>query len=127
MALFQTFISLSPAAAAYFRAPAPLLENRLRLFLVGEGAALVLVTFGFYGLSGASIVGRLPLLRFGLVAVSALYLLRGLFLILNVAIALSTEAAVLVQALVADLVFLTAGITYAIGTGLNWKDLKGDR
>lgn len=84
MAICQIVISLSPAAAVYFQAPPGLLEDRLQLFLVGEGAALILVIFGLYALSGAGSIPRLPLLRLGLIGVSGLYLLRGLFFILTV-------------------------------------------
>ena len=38
MAVCQTVISLSPAAAAYFQAPPALLENRSQLILFGGGA-----------------------------------------------------------------------------------------
>jgi hypothetical protein len=127
MAAAQTVISLSPAAASYFQAPPPLLENRLRLLLVGEGAALVLVVFGLYALSGAGAIRRLPLLRVGLIGISSLYLLRGLFVILTVLIALGIlRGETLAQGVVSDLVFLAAGITYSIGTALNWNDMRVD-
>ena len=77
MAAFQLVVSIFPAAAAYFEAPAELLQNPLLLFLVGGGAALILVMFGLYALSGASTIRRLPLLRLGLIGISALFLLRG--------------------------------------------------
>ncbi len=91
MALCQTVISLSPTAAAYFQAPPPLLEDRWRLFLVGEGAALILVVFGLYALSGAGMIRRLPLLRLGLIGISSLYLLRGLFIVLSLLIVLGVS------------------------------------
>ena len=125
MAICQTVISLSPAAAAYFQAPPPLLENRMQLFLFGEGAALILVIFGLYALSGAGSIRRLPLLRLGLIGISSLYLLRGLFFILSVLVILGIlEGEILVQGIVSSLVFLAAGITYAVGTGLNWKEMQ---
>jgi len=125
MAVCQTIISLSPAAAAYFQAPPPLLENRLRLFLVGEGAALVLVIFGLYALSGAGSIRRLPLLRLGLIGISSLYLLRGLFFTLTVLTILGIlEGEILLQGVISHLVFLAAGITYAVGTVLNWKEMQ---
>ena len=128
MAVCQTIISLSPAAAAYFQAPPPLLENRLRLFLVGEGAALVLVIFGLYALSGAGSIRRLPLLRLGLIGISSLYLLRGLFLILTVLTLLGIlEGEILIQGAVSNLVFLAAGIAYAVGIVLNWKEMQTHR
>jgi hypothetical protein len=128
MAICQTVISLSPAAAAYFLAPPPLLENRWRLFLVGEAAALILVIFGLYALSGAGSIRRLPLLRLGLIGISSLYLLRGLFFILSVLVILGIlEGEILIQGEISTLVFLAAGITYAIGTVLNWRDMQVHR
>jgi len=125
MAICQTIISLSPAAAAYFQAPPPLLENRLQLFLVGEGAALVLVIFGLYALSGAGSILRLPLLRLGLIGISSLYLLRGLFFVLTVLTLFGIlEGEILIQGVISHLVFLAAGITYAVGTVLNWKEMQ---
>jgi hypothetical protein len=125
MAICQTVISLSPAAAAYFQAPPPLLENRLQLFLVGEGAALIFAVFGLYALSGAGSIPRLPLLRLGLIGISSLYLLRGLFIVLTVLTILGImEGEILVQGVISHLVFLSAGIAYAVGTVLNWKEMQ---
>jgi hypothetical protein len=124
MAIAQTYISLSPSAAAYFQAPPPLLDNRLSLFLVGEGAALVFVIFGLYALSGAGTIRRLPLLRVGLITISTLYLLRGLFLILTMMVVFGNlQGTILVQGVISHLVFLTAGVTYAVGIALNWREL----
>ena len=125
MAICQTVISLSPAAAAYFQAPPPLLENHLQLFLVGEGAALIFAIFGLYALSGAGSIPRLPLLRLGLIGISSLYLLRGLFIILTVLTILGImEGEILIQGVISHLVFLAAGIAYAVGTVLNWKEMQ---
>jgi hypothetical protein len=125
MAVCQTIISLSPAAAAYFQAPPELLENRWQLFVVGEGAALILVLFGLYALSGAGSIPRLPLLRLGLIGISSLYLLRGLFFILTVLQILGVfEGEILIQGVISHLVFLAAGIAYAVGTVLNWREMQ---
>ncbi len=125
MAICQTVISLSPAAAAYFQAPPPLLEDRWMLFLVGEAAALIMAVFGLYALSGAGVIRRLPLLRVGLIGISALFLLRGLFVVLSVLVVLGIlPGALLVQGEISTFVFLAAGIAYATGTALNWRDLR---
>lgn len=125
MAICQTVISVWPAAAAYFKAPPPLLESRWQLFLVGEAAALVLVIFGFYALSGAGSIRRLPLLRLGLIGISSLFLLRGLFFILTLLVILGIlQGQILIQGEIATLVFLAAGIAYALGTILNWRDMQ---
>ncbi len=128
MALSQTVISISPAAAAYFKAPPSLLQDRWRLFLMGEAAALVLVVFGLYALSGAGSIRRLPLLRLGLIGISGLFVLRGLFLILDVLIILGVlQGQLLVQGTISSCVFLAAGLAFAIGTVLNWKELQVHR
>jgi hypothetical protein len=125
MAVCQTVISISPAAAAYFQAPPPLLENRLRLFLFGESAALIMVIFGLYALSGAGSIRRLPLLRLGLAGISSLYLLRGLFIILTGLELLGfLKGRILIQGVISHLVFLAAGIAYAVGTFLNWREMQ---
>lgn len=125
MAACQTVISLSPAAAEYFLAPPPLLENRWRLFLIGEAAALVMVIFGLYALSGAGVIRRLPLLRLGLIGISTLLLLRGLFVVFSVLAILGIlPGKRLIQGEISTLVFLAAGIAFAVGTALNWKSLQ---
>lgn len=124
-AICQTVISLSPAAAAYFMAPPPLLENRWRLFRIGEAAALIMLIFGPYALSGAGIIRPLPLLRLGLIGISGLFLLRGLFVVFSVMTILGVlEGELLVQGELSTLVFLAAGITYAVGTVLNWRNMQ---
>jgi hypothetical protein len=125
MAVCQSVISLSPAAAAYFQAPPPLLENRLQLFLVGEGAALVLIIFGCYALSGAGTLRRLPLLLPGLIGISSLFLLRGLFIALTLLTLIGVlKGEILVQGVISHVVFLAAGIVYGVGTISNWKELR---
>lgn len=125
MAIIQTIISLSPSIAAYFQAPPSLLEDRLRLFLFGEGAALIVFVFGLYALSGAKIIRHLPLLRVGLIGISSLFILRGSFIIITfLRIAGVLKGENLTQGVISHIVFLTAGIVFAIGTILNWKDMK---
>ena len=125
MALCQAVISTSPALAAYFGAPPGLLEDRLKLFVIGEGATLVFVVFALYALSGAGSFRRLPLLRLGLVGISSLYLLRGLFILLTVFEVLGVlKAQILVQGVISHLVFLAAGISYALGTAFAWKTMR---
>lgn len=125
MAICQTVISLSPDAAAYFQAPPALLADRWQLLLWGEAAALVLVVFGLYALSGARIIRRLPLLRLGLIGISTLFLLRGLFVVFSVLTVLGVlPGELLIQGEIATLVFLAAGVAYAVGTVLNWKDMQ---
>ncbi len=128
MAICQAVISLSPAAAAYFGAPPPLLEDRMQLFLIGEAATLIFAVFGLYALSGAGSIRHLPLLRLGLIGISSLYLLRGLFFILTVLVVLGIlQGELSIQGEISTLVFLAAGIAYAVGTVLNWKEMQVHR
>jgi hypothetical protein len=125
MAACQTVISLFPSIAAYFQAPPSLLEDRWRLFLVGEGAALIPIVFGLYALSGAGIIRPLPLLRTVLVAAAALFLLRGLFIIITALKRFGVlEGEVLFLGTISHFVFLAAGLAYAVGTVLNWSALR---
>jgi len=128
MAIFQTIFTLSPAAAEYFMGPQPVQQNRLQLLLIGLIGALILVDFGLYALSGAGIIRRLPLLRFGLIGISIVFLLRGLFIVLNLLVTLGVlPGGTIIQGDISSVVFLAAGLTYAIGTALNWKDLGRPR
>jgi hypothetical protein len=125
MAVCQVVISVWPAAAAYFQAPPALLNDRVRLFVVGGAAALVPMLFGLYALSGAGVIRRLPLVRTALVVVGSLFLLRGLFIVLTVLVLLGVRQGPLFLAGIAShLVFLSAGVAYLGGTALNWKTLK---
>jgi hypothetical protein len=125
MAACQAVISVWPAAAAYFQAPPNLLNDRVRLFVVGEAAALIPVLFGLYALSGAGVIRRLPLLRTALVGIGSLFLLRGLFIIVTFLVALGVlQGQVSLAGVASHLVFLLAGIVYLGGAALNWKTLK---
>lgn len=125
MATFQAFISIFPSAAAYFEAPPTLLENRLLLLITGGSATLILVIFGLYALSGSGKIRPLPLLRMVLVIISSLFLLRGSFIILTILKFLNIiKGEILIQGLISHLVFLGTGISYTVGTILNWRKMS---
>ena len=85
----------------------------------------MLVIFGLYALSGAGSIRRLPLLRVGLIGISILYLLRGLFFVLSLLVVLGIlKGQLLIQGEISTLVFLAAGIAYAVGTALNWREMR---
>jgi hypothetical protein len=68
---------------------------------------------------------RLPMLRVVLVTISSLFLLRGLFIILTVLELLEVlKGNILIQGVVSHLVFLGAGIAYAGGTILSWREMQ---
>lgn len=83
--------------------------------------ACILALWAAYAFSGAGLVRRLPLLRTGLVVISAIYLLRGL--VLFPALLLKPQ---LVDsfAIWSSVVVLVYGAAYAIGTWRAWPALS---
>lgn len=92
--------------------------------LLTLGIAAILAIWAAYAFSGAGLLRRLPLLRTGLVVISAIYLLRGLALIPALVI---NGASVMPFILWSSLVVLAYGIAYAVGTWTAWPNLKPHR
>lgn len=85
------------------------------------GIATVLAVWAAYAFSGAGLLPRLPLLRTGLVVISAIYLLRGLILIpLHMWRPHLTDS----FAVWSSLIVLLYGIAYAVGTWRAWPFLR---
>jgi hypothetical protein len=84
--------------------------------------AVVLLVWAAYAFSGAGLIGKLPLLRTGLITISAIYLLRGFALIPT--LLLKPE---IVDSFTfwSSLVVLFYGLSYAIGTWSAWPRLSG--
>ena len=89
-AVFQASAIGWPARAVkYFGGPAELrTANPVRYVVLCLAIAAVVAVFGLYALSGAGKVRPLPLLRTVLIVVTAIYLLRGLLVILQMPIVL---------------------------------------
>lgn len=88
--------------------------------IMTSGIALILVIWAAYAFSGAGLLRRLPLIRTALVIISAIYLLRGLFII-----PIMTEPAMRSPFNIwSSLIVLGYGIAYAIGTRLAWAQLS---
>lgn len=85
---------------------------------ITTGIATVLAIWAAYAFSGAGLIARLPLLRTGLVVISAVYLLRGL--VLPHAIIFMPDA-VTPFLIWSSLIVLVYGVTHAIGTWLAWS------
>ena len=85
------------------------------------GITAVLAIWSAYAFSGAGLIPRLPLIRTGLVTISAVYLARGL--ILFPAVALTPE---LIDAFAvwSSLIVLVYGVAYAVGTWKSWGSLS---
>ena len=92
--------------------------------LVTLGIAAILAIWAAYAFSGAGLLPRLPLLRTGLVTISAVYLLRGLALIPALAI---NRGEVTPFVLWSSLIVLVYGLAYAVGTWIAWPRLGNRR
>lgn len=83
------------------------------------GIASVLAVWALYAFSGAGLIGRLPLLRTGLIVISGIYLARGLLI---VPILIEPHARTPFN-IWSSLIVLGFGLVYAIGTWLSWPTL----
>ena len=126
-AIFQAVIAFVPEWSAAFGSGDALASNPPLLLALGLLVALLLVIFGLYGLSGAGVIRRLPLLRLGLLVIGLLYPLVGINFIFQVLAMLgilpSSQPVPIYQMLV-SLGALAAGLAYLIGLAVNWKRLS---
>ncbi len=88
--------------------------------LVTLAIAIGLAVWAAYAFAGAGVIRRLPLMRTALVAISAIYLVRGLAL---VPIALQPEVRTPFN-IWSSLIVLGYGLVYAIGTWRAWPRLS---
>jgi hypothetical protein len=84
------------------------------------GIATILAIWSAYAFSGAGLIPRLPLLRTGLVTISAIYLARGLILLPTLVLKPQLITAFVVWS---SLIVLVYGVTYAVGTWRSWAYL----
>ena len=85
------------------------------------GIATVLAIWAAYAFSGAGLLPRLPLLRAGLLVITAIYLARGSILFPMLLMRPRRVDAFLVWS---SLIVLVYGGLYAIGTWRAWEDLS---
>ena len=97
-------------------------RGELRPALVTLGIAAVLAAWSAYAFSGAGLLPRLPLLRIALVAITAVYLLRGLIVLPMLAL---KPAMISPFWLWSSAIVLAYGIVHAIGTWRAWPGLSG--
>jgi hypothetical protein len=81
---------------------------------------VVFFIWGLYAFSALGWIRRLPLLRLGLIAISAVYTLRGLGFIPELIWKLQSQASVASPDIVFSLASLLIGVFYSIGTWKNW-------
>ena len=106
-----------------FGAPEPLIRGVENgdptLHWLTAGIALILAIWSAYAFAGAGLIRRLPLMRTALVAISAVYLARGLLIV-----------PVLVQPeprpfdIWSSLIVLAYGAVHAVGTARAWRELS---
>jgi hypothetical protein len=126
-AVFQLVISCIPKWSAFFGAGDALVSNPTLLLAAGLGVTILLVVWGFYGLSGAGLIRKLPLLRLVIFLIGAIYIFRGLpiiFLLLAQVKVPSPVKAIEIQNLLVTLGALIAGIFYWGGVIIGWKHLS---
>ena len=126
-AIFQAVIALIPEWSAAFGSGDALASNPPLLLALGLLVALLLVIFGLYGLSGAGVIRRLPLLRFGLFAISLLYGTVGInfiFQVLAMVGLLASAGPMPVYQLLVSFGAFVAALAYLVGLAVNWKRLS---
>ena len=82
---------------------------------------LILSIWSVYGLSGARLITKLPLLRTALVLISLIYVLRG---VLFVALMSMFPENSITFWLVSSAICLSIGMLYSIGTYQSWSKLS---
>ena len=92
--------------------------------LITLGIAAILSIWAAYAFAAAGLIPRLPLIRTALVAISAIYLLRGLFLIPALAAGPERMNAFAVWS---SAIVLVYGLCYAVGTWRAWPSLSQRR
>jgi len=84
---------------------------------------VVFAIWGFYGLSGAGVIRRLPLLKIALILIGAIYALRGVAIFQQLSQIVTSAAEVAQREIVFSLVSLVIGLAYLIGTFASWRSL----
>ncbi len=126
-ALFQAVIGFIPEWSAAFGAGDALVSNPTLLLISAILVAFLLVIFGFYGLSGAGIIRRLPWLRLGLLVSGLLYSLVGIYFVPQMMVVLGilpSPQPVSIYLLLITFGALVACLAYLIGLAVNWKRLS---
>ncbi len=129
LALFQAVITSVPSWALYFGAGTEIVSRPWLLCLVGYPVAVLFAVFGFYALSGAGRIRRLPYLPPALVAIVIVFLLRGLILfpeiLMNAGI-IPVVGQIAARHMISSGVSLLIGMVYLAGTIAAWPRIGSD-
>ena len=90
--------------------------------LMTVGIASILAIWATYAFAGSGLLPRLPLMRTALIAISAVYLARGLIILYPPLFGRSDLSTAFM--LWSSLIVLIVGIAYAIGTWRAWPILS---
>ena len=90
--------------------------------LIATGIATLLAIAAAYAFAGAGLIRRLPLMRPALVAISAVYLLRGAMVAMPSAMGRGDLSAAFI--FWSSLIVLVYGVCYAAGTWSAWPHLS---
>ena len=96
-------------------------QGMMRPAIITIGIAMVLAAWAYFAFAGAGLVWTPPLLRTGLIAISAVYLLRGLVLF---PMLIFMPDKVNAFAVWSSLIVLIYGLFYALGTWKAWSSLS---
>lgn len=126
--LHVVVIVLGPPGYRYFGAPdefAVMTEqgSLAPAILTGIFAFLFLV-WALYAFGGARLIRRPPMVRLGLVVISAVYILRGLSAVPEALLLMRSPGAFPFRFLAFSLVSLGVGLCYAAGTKQAWRRLR---
>ncbi len=112
-----------PAWYRFFGAPEGLIRGlehgNPTLHWMTVGIAAVLAIWAAYAFAGAGLIRRLPLMRTALVAISAVYLVRGLLIV-----PVMFQPSARTFDIWSSLIVLGYGLVYAIGTARAWPSLS---
>ncbi len=125
-AIFQVVLGFVPKWSAALGA-GDLANNPPLLLALSLLVALLLVVFGLYGLSGAGIIRRLPLLRLGLLAIGLLYGMVGFnfpFQVLALLGILPYAGTMPIFVVLVSMGAFAACLAYLIGLAAGWKRLS---
>jgi hypothetical protein len=127
VAAFHIGAAFMPAWQRTFGAPQELIDaGRLVMGAACFALAAVFAAWGAYAFSGAGVIGELPLLAAGLVAIGAVYTARGLMLgpqLLARAGWLHRELPIDLPGIASSAVSLAIGLTYVLGAAAAWSEL----
>ncbi len=127
ISLFQAAISFSPEWSAAFDTPTELVANPPLRLATGLLAPVLLGILGLYGLSGAGVIRRLPLLRLALLCIGLGYALRGTALVPQLLVLghiVSATQPIIIQHVTTSAVMLLTGLLFLAGLAGGWKYLS---